>query len=87
MKVYKISHADMGSGYVTPNYQDFKVELEIELDEYSLEAGYTREDIDPFIESLAKLKVGEGASLGPWDISCLEISEEEFNQLPEFPGW
>lgn len=87
VKVYVIHHEIMGLGWTTQFPQDFVEDLREELNEQDEEAGYTDEQIMPFLEGLKDLNVGESNSLGYWRITCEEMTQEAFENMPEFEGW
>lgn len=90
MKVYAIEHLGMGMGYMAECPSWFEPELENELKENIFENEddvYTKEEIEPFIEKCKNLNTDEYAELGAWIISCYEMDEEEFRNLPEWEGW
>ncbi|MEN6391043.1 MAG: hypothetical protein ABFD04_11560 [Syntrophomonas sp.] len=87
VRVYTIHHVYMGTGWTTQFPEDFVEDLREELNEQDEEAGYTDEQIMPFLEGLKNLKVEESGSLGNWTITCKEMTQEAFDNMPEFEGW
>jgi hypothetical protein len=80
----------MGGGYTMKQdeYEEFTDELELEISENpGGDPGYNKDEIKPFTESLKALEIGEKAELGVWTITCGEMTNEEYDKLPEFEGW
>ncbi|MCX8129793.1 MAG: hypothetical protein N3I35_06805 [Clostridia bacterium] len=86
IKVWSIEHADEGMGWTDNTPTSFQYELENELDCNS-ECGYSKEDINPFIEQIGNMELGKEIQLGVFKIKCNEMLEKEFIALPEFTGW
>jgi len=91
MKVITIHHIDRGAGCTMPidQVKHFEHDLTEELNEIgSEEAGYTKEEIKPFQETLKDLNVGDEVNFGDvWSFKCSEMTEEEYNSMPEWSGW
>lgn len=84
--VFTGHHEYEGRCYTVEDVADYANELEMML-ESGEEEGYTKEEIMPFIEKCAALKVGENATLGTWKIECTLMRKRDYESLPEWGGW
>ena len=96
MRVYRMTNLDHGYGPITTSEDDVIVELETELDESGedREKGFTRKNLSKLKKSLESLPIVGNindataiAVFGPYMIQAEEMSEEEYNSLPEFDGY
>jgi hypothetical protein len=89
MKVYTI-FLDGNRGWTSSDLEGFQYEYKecIKSAELCEKEILTEEELESKIESL---NIGEsfGQEIGLTDfaVKCEEMSEEEFNNLPEFSGW
>ncbi len=89
IKVYKLSHYDLGFGYLIDNPEHLEVEFKDAgyYDETLECAPWSKEKIKSFIEKIKNLKVGEKVDEEPWVVECTEMNYREFENLEEFSGW
>ena len=96
MRVYKMYHTDLGSGPIAINTNQVIDEIICDMEENreGSECGYTRENFPKLKESLESLPlVGDIndatiiANFGPFMIKAMEMTEEEYGNLPEFDGY
>ena len=96
MRVYRMCNTNHSYGPITTNEDDVIIELETELDESGedKDLGFTRDNLPKLKKSLESLPiVGDIndataiAVFGPYMIQAEEMSEEEYNGLPEFDGY
>lgn len=76
MKVYTI-YLDGCCGWATENPEDFKTELGEDYDGA----------IEIFIDNISKMQIGGIQAFCEWEVKCIEMTEDEYNSLPEFSGW
>ncbi len=88
IKVWTISHKEMGHGYtvdengftllygeITELFEDDEVEESVAINE------------EEFYKSLNCMNAGDLLIYGNWEIKCDLMDEEEFKHMPEFAGW
>jgi hypothetical protein len=83
MKVYKLRLASSGSFCIFANPEDIRYDLEIENTEYS--DGML--DVEKAIEEIKALGVHKKWKSKIATVDCYEMSEQEYDMLPEFCGW
>jgi hypothetical protein len=74
-------------GYYTEEPESLRYELESDLECSSEFCGFTNKDIDEFIETIKTFDTSDSLKIGDWEVVCEEISEYDFENLPEFSGW
>ena len=87
IKVFTGHHEGEGRCFTAENVLEYQWEMESELDWHNEEAGYTKEEIVPFLEKCQSLNIGENATLGIWKIECHMMDKEELENAPEWGGW
>lgn len=93
MRIYTISHTDHGTGYTTTNVDNLVGEFEVEIEENGERGEFTEENISKVVESIKLLQpvkdgyAGAMVVFGPFIITAGEMSEEEYESMPEFGGW
>jgi len=96
MRVYRMCHTDHDYGPITTNSGDVIIELKTELDESGedQECGFTRDNLPKLKKSLESLPITGDindataiAVFGPYMIQAEEMTQEEYDSLPEFDGY
>lgn len=96
MRVYRMTNTNHGYGPITTNSGDCILEIEEELEESGedIEKGYTKENLPKFRKSLESLPIAGDinnataiAVFGPYMIVAEEMTQEEYDSLPEFDGY
>lgn len=85
MKVYELFKDDCVGSIIAIGPFDHQTEIEVEAEEKDLNC--TKDDIASFLKDCEELNVGEKASLECFTIKCVEMSQEEIDELPEWNGW
>ena len=96
MRVYRMCNMNHGYGPITTNEGDVIIELETDLDESGEDQGrgFTKDNLSKLKKSLESLPiVGDIndataiVSFGPYMIQAEEMTQEEYDSLPEFDGY
>jgi hypothetical protein len=79
MRVYKITLNTKG-GYYVDDINSLAYDLQVE-NEKNKNCGYSMSEINPFINSLSRLNIGQSLTLGDFVVMCETMSEDKFDAL------
>ncbi|KEI16962.1 hypothetical protein Z959_08195 [Clostridium novyi B str. ATCC 27606] len=86
IKVYQIFLEDM-TGWTDKNIENFREELETTNDDYFRDEPDKHINVDFVMKCLELMEPGDEFSYKDVKFKCFKMTENTYNNLPEFTGW